>query len=76
MKDDDKALILLSSLLDGEYITLINGKSSISNNDLSAVLVNREVRRKDKASSSSSTTTETLAEEKLVPIIKGQGRRW
>jgi len=60
-------LILLSSLLDEEYETfiliLINGKFSLSYNDVSATLVNNvnnEVRRKDKAYSSSSTTIEAL----------------
>ena len=57
IKDEDKALIQLSSLLGEEYetfvLTLINGKRS---NVVSATLVNHEVRRKDKVSSSSSTT--------------------
>jgi len=38
---------------------MINGKVSLSYNDVSAALMNHEV-RKDKASSSNSTTTEAL----------------
>ena len=57
IKDEDKALILLSSLLDDEYetiiLTLINGKSSLSYDEVSTDLVNHELRRKDNESSSS-----------------------
>jgi len=64
IKDEDNVLILLSSLLDEKYetfiLTLINGNASLSYNNVSAALVNLEVRRKDKESSSSSTTIETL----------------
>ena len=77
IKDEDKtliplsslldALILLSSLPDGEYeivvLTLINGKASLSYNDVLVAFVNREVRRKDKESSSSNTTVEAMQEE-------------
>ena len=63
IKDEDKVLILLSSLLDEEYetfvLTLINGKSSLSYNYVSAALVNHEVKRKDKASSFTSTTAKS-----------------
>jgi len=59
--DKDKALIILSSLLDEEYVTfvltLINGKQSLSYNE---VFVNRELRQKDNESSNS-TSTEVLA---------------
>ena len=62
IKDEYKALILLSSLPDEEYatfvLTLINDKSSLRYNDVLAALMNHEV-RKDKASSFSSTTTKT-----------------
>ena len=58
IKDEDKALILLNSPPNEEYETfvliLINDKSSLSYNDVSAALVNQEVRNKNKASSSSS----------------------
>jgi len=54
----------LSSLPDEEYetfvITLINDKASLSYNDVSATLVNHEVRRKDMEFSFSSTTEEAL----------------
>ena len=64
IKDEDKTLILLSSLLDEKYetffITLINGKFSLSYNNLSVALVNQEIRTKDKKSSSNSTTAEVL----------------
>ena len=54
IKDEDKALNFLSSLPGEEYetfvLTLINSKSSLNNNDVSATLVNHEVRRKDKES--------------------------
>ena len=47
IKDEDKALILLSSLSDEKYeifiLILINGKSSLSYKDVSAALVNHEV---------------------------------
>ena len=60
IKDEDKALIFLSSLPDEEYetfvLTLINGKQSLSYSDVSVALENHKVRRKDKESYSSSTT--------------------
>jgi len=69
IKDEDKALILLSSLPDEKYetfvLTLINDKSSLSYNNVSAALVNHELRRKDKASYSISTTTETLTVRRI-----------
>jgi len=62
--NEDKALILLSSLLDEEYetfvLTLINGKQSLSYNEVSAALVNYEIRWKDKESSNS-ISAEALA---------------
>ena len=69
IKDEDKALILLSSLLDEKYKTfiliLINGKASLSYNNVSASLMNHEVRRKQKKSSFSSTTTEELTAREI-----------
>jgi len=69
IKDEDKALILLSSLLDEKYktfiLTLINGKASLSYNNVSASLMNHEVRRKQKKSSFSSTTTEELTAREI-----------
>jgi len=64
IKDEDKALILLSFLLNEEYenfsLTLINDKQSLCYSDVSTALVNHEVRRKDKESSFSSVTAEAL----------------
>jgi len=78
IKDKDKALILLSSLPDEEYeiliLTLINGKSSLRYNDVSAAFVNHEMRRKDKVSSSDSITAEVLtAREISSNHRKGKG---
>ena len=74
IKDEYKALILLSSLSNKEYetfvLTLINGKTSLSYNDVSPALVNHEVRRKDKESSSSRTITEVLTARGRVPILR------
>jgi len=57
IKDEDKALILLRSLPDDEYdtfiLTLINGNSSLSYDEVSAALADHELRRKDKESSCS-----------------------
>ena len=51
IEEEDKAIVLLNSLPDEEYeifvLTLINGKT-LNYNDVSAALVNYEVRRKDK----------------------------
>jgi len=50
--DEDKALILLSSLPDEGYetfvLTLINGRTSLSYVVVTTALVNLELRRKDK----------------------------
>ena len=64
IEEEDKALIFLNSLRGEEYetfvFTLINEKQSLKYNDISAALINYEVRRKDKQSSSSSTSAEAL----------------
>ena len=69
IKNQDKALILLSFLPVEEYetfvFTLINGKALLSYNDVSATLVNHEMRRKDKECSFSSTTSEALAARRI-----------
>jgi len=48
INEEDKALILLNSLLEEEYetftLTLINGRRSLNYNEVSAALVNYEVR--------------------------------
>ena len=63
IEEEDNVLIFLNYLLDEEYETfiliLINDKQSLNYSDVSAALVNYEVRRKDKQSSFSSTTAET-----------------
>ena len=60
IKKEDKALILLNSLPDEEYktlvLTLINGRQSLNYNDVSTALVNYKVRRKDKLFSSNGTS--------------------
>jgi len=47
--EEDKAVILLNSLPNEEYetftLTLINGKQTLNYNEVSAALVNYEVRR-------------------------------
>jgi len=79
LKNEDKMLILLSSLSDKEYetlvLTLINGKFSLSNNNILAALANLNVRRKDKASISCSTTTEVLTIREIVSIHR-KGKRY
>jgi len=51
IKSEEKTLNLLSYFPDDEYetfvLTLINGKSSLSYDEVSAALVNHELRRKD-----------------------------
>ena len=63
--EEDKVVILLNSLPEEEYeiftLTLINGRQILNYNEVSAALVNYEVRRQDKLSSSENTTTEALA---------------
>jgi len=64
IEDEDKALILLSSLPDERYETfvliLINGRTSLSYSEVTAALVNLELRRKDKVCSTSDTLAEAL----------------
>jgi len=68
--DEDKALILLSSLLDEGYETfvliLINGRTFLSYKEVTTALVNLELRRKDKESSGS-TSAEVLAVGRSSP---------
>ena len=65
IEKEDKTLILLNSLPDEECETftlnLINGKQTLSYSDVSAALVNYEVRRQDKLSSFDGTSAEALA---------------
>jgi len=68
IEDEDKALILLSSFPDEEYeifmLTLINVRTSVSYSEVTAALVNFELRRKDKECSISDPCpiSDTLAE--------------
>jgi len=79
IEEEDNAVILLSSLPDEEYetfvLTLINGRQSLNYNDVSAALVNYEVRKKDKQSSSSSTSAEVLVVRGRGSNQKGKGIR-
>ena len=60
IKDEDKVLILLSTLPDEGYETfilnLINGRTFLSYSEVTNALVNLELRRKDNKSSSSDTS--------------------
>ena len=73
IEEEDKVMILLNSLPDKEYetftLTLINGRQTLSYSEVSAALVNYEVRRQDKLSSSGST----LAEAVVIRGSKGKG---
>ena len=55
IKDEEKTLILLSSLPDDDYetfvLTFINVKQSLSYNEVLTALVNPELKRNDKKSS-------------------------
>jgi len=79
IEEENKASILLNSLPDEEYETfvliLINGKQTLNYSDVSAVLVNYEVRRKDKQSSFMSTSTEALMVRGRSFSKKGKGDR-
>jgi len=64
IEEEDKILILLNALFDEEYktftLTLINGKQTLNYSDVSAALVNYEVRRQGKLSSFEGTSAEAL----------------
>jgi len=68
--DEDKVLILLSSLPDEGYgtfvLTLINGRTSLSYNEVITALVNLKLRKKDKESSGS-TSAQVLAMRENSP---------
>jgi len=74
IKEEDKEVILLNSLPDKEYetfvLTLINGKQTINYSNVSAILINYKVRRKNKQSSSNGTTAEAMTTRGMGPIIK------
>jgi len=71
IENEDKALMLLSSLSDEGYetfvLTLINGRPSFSYNELIIALVNLELRRKDKECFFSDTSAEVLAARESSP---------
>ena len=71
IEDEDKALILLSSLLNKGYetfvLTLINERTSLSYSEVTAALVNLELRGKDKGCSTSDTSTEVLTARESSP---------
>jgi len=75
--EEDKTVILLNSLPDEEYetftLTLINGRQTLNDSDVSAALVNYEVRRKDKMSFSEGTSAEALAVRVRSSNRKGKG---
>ena len=62
--DEDKALILLSSLLDEGYetfvLTLSNRRTSLSYKKVTTALVNLELRKKDKEYSTNNISAEVL----------------
>ena len=64
VEDEDKALILLSSLPDEGYetfvLTLINGRTFLSYSEVITTLINLELRRKDKEYSTSDILAEVL----------------
>jgi len=75
--EEDKAMILLNSLSDEEYetftLTLINDRQTLNYNEVSAALVNYELRRQDSLSSHGSTSTEALAVRDKGSNRKGKG---
>ena len=79
IEEENKALILSNSLSDEEYVTLIltliNGRQSLNYNDVSAALVNYEVKRKDKQSSSNGTSVKALTVRDRSSNQKGKGER-
>ena len=74
---EDRVVILLNSLPEEKYetftLTLINGRKFLNYNEVSATLVNYEVRRHDRLSSSGSTTAEALAVRGRSFNRKGRG---
>jgi len=74
IEEEDKALILLNSLSDKEYetfiLTLINGKQILNYSDMSAALINSEVKRKDKQLSSNDKTAEAMTARGVDQIIR------
>ena len=69
--DEDKALILLSSLPNERYetfvLTLINERASLSCKEVTITLVNLELRKKDKECSISNTSADVLTARESSP---------
>ena len=69
IKEKDKALTFLNYLPDEEHetfvLTLINGKQSLNYSDVSAALVNYEVRRKDEQFSFKTTIAEMMTAREM-----------
>ena len=78
IKNEDKSLIMLSSFPDDDHetfvLTLINGNQSFSYNEVSAALVNHELRQKDN-NSSNITSAEALTTRKRSSNHKGKDDR-
>ena len=72
IEDEDKALMMLSSLPDEGYeifvFTLINGRISLSYKEVTTALVNLELRRKNKESFDN-TSAEVLV------VVRGSSKQ-
>ena len=77
VNEEDKAVILMNSLPTEDYetftLTLINGRKSLNFLEVSAALVNYEMRRKDRQSFQASTSAETLTVRGRGSYRKGKG---
>jgi len=75
--EEDKAMILLNSLPDEEYetftLTLINGRQILNYSEVSAALINYEVKRQERRSSSEGTSAEAFAVRGRSFNRKGRG---
>ena len=75
--EEDKTAILLNSHPEEEYetftLTLINGRQTLYYSEMSAALVNYEVRRHDRRSSFESTSTKALTVRGRSSNRKGRG---
>ena len=77
--DEDKTLILLSSLPDEGYetfvLTLINRRKSLSYNKVITALVSLDLRRKDNECSTSDTSVEVLASRGSSPNLRRENQQ-
>ena len=71
IEDEDKALILLNSLPNEGYetfvLSLINGRTSLSYNEVTTAHINLELRRKEQKCSTSDTSAEVLTARRSSP---------